>query len=276
MPSTKLHVEAATQMLSKAQLSDLLTQARPPEYIEWNRERIVSCIHLLQSWLPLSAKRTLDLGHDPHIGLLLVEAGADLIGNVAPQAMTGVAAVAPRFELAGGAVREWKLTEFDFEASFPHADGTFDLVTALEVIEHVVGSPRAFLSETRRVLKPGGHLFVSTPNINSWAKLMRQFAHAPVYDSKPYSQDFGPRHPMCHVYEYTPWELKELLRLEGFDVLELRTWDPYPSDPKGVRPLLARLLVSASLACCGYVREAALLFKDRGHNMAVLARVAKG
>jgi exopolysaccharide biosynthesis WecB/TagA/CpsF family protein len=42
-------------------------------------------------------------------------------------------------------------------------DESFDAVTAIEVLEHVTDLPRA-LAEIARVLKPGGHLYVSAPN----------------------------------------------------------------------------------------------------------------
>jgi len=45
----------------------------------------------------------------------------------------------------------------------PAADGSFDLVVAFEIIEHLSGW-RDFLGEVRRVLAPGGRFLVSTPN----------------------------------------------------------------------------------------------------------------
>jgi SAM-dependent methyltransferase len=47
--------------------------------------------------------------------------------------------------------------------ALPFRDGSFDLVAAFEVIEHL-RDWRAFLRETRRVLAPHGLLLVSTPN----------------------------------------------------------------------------------------------------------------
>jgi 2-polyprenyl-3-methyl-5-hydroxy-6-metoxy-1,4-benzoquinol methylase len=44
---------------------------------------------------------------------------------------------------------------------------TFDLVTAVEIIEHL-DSPRHFLGQIWKLLKPGGHLVVTTPNIAHW------------------------------------------------------------------------------------------------------------
>jgi 2-polyprenyl-3-methyl-5-hydroxy-6-metoxy-1,4-benzoquinol methylase len=50
----------------------------------------------------------------------------------------------------------------------------FDLCVISDVIEHV-RSPRDFLQEIHRVLKPGGTLFIATPSIDSWsARIMQQ------------------------------------------------------------------------------------------------------
>lgn len=47
-------------------------------------------------------------------------------------------------------------------------DGTFDVVTAIEVMEHTV-DPIAELRRMRRLLKPGGLLFVTTGNARPYA-----------------------------------------------------------------------------------------------------------
>jgi SAM-dependent methyltransferase len=46
----------------------------------------------------------------------------------------------------------------------PFPDGHFDVVLSLEGIEHIDGQ-ETFLRELRRVLKPGGRLILSTPNM---------------------------------------------------------------------------------------------------------------
>jgi 2-polyprenyl-3-methyl-5-hydroxy-6-metoxy-1,4-benzoquinol methylase len=52
----------------------------------------------------------------------------------------------------------------------PFASGKFDAVVMLEVIEHV-GDETPVLAEIRRVLKPGGLLFLSTPHAGTFAFL---------------------------------------------------------------------------------------------------------
>lgn len=261
--------------LSLAQISANLDSMNPPEYVRWNRDRISTCIHFLQRHVQLQGKRTLDLGHDIHVGSLLASLGCDLVGNVAPDELGGheKAHGSHHYHAPDGRDYEWSIDAFDFEKTFPYQDGIFDLVTAMEVIEHINSTPKTFLAEIKRVLAPNGYVFIATPNAACWAKIMRQFSHCSTYDAKPYSQNFGPRHPMCHVYEYTPWELKELLRAEGFETVKFETWDPYASDPRGVRKELLRIMVSLGLLFSGHLKESALLYRCRGHQIGLLASI---
>ena len=72
---------------------------------------------------------------------------------------------------AAGAVEyaraNYSLPNLTFEQAsreaLPHADGSFDLIVAFEVIEHLQNWSR-FLREARRTLAPNGQFIVSTPN----------------------------------------------------------------------------------------------------------------
>lgn len=55
----------------------------------------------------------------------------------------------------------------NLEEGIPLDDGSVDVVCAGEVIEHVY-SPDRLLQECRRVLRPGGHLLLTTPNLQAW------------------------------------------------------------------------------------------------------------
>src|SRR5512140_574278 len=50
----------------------------------------------------------------------------------------------------------------------PYADGRFDLVMSMDVIEHLE-EPAPWLADLMRVLRPGGSLFLTTPNYGSWS-----------------------------------------------------------------------------------------------------------
>ena len=63
-------------------------------------------------------------------------------------------------ELAGQKV---DVVNLDLEP-LPYPDETFDLITFTEVIEHVENH-RAVLRDIQRVLKPGGLVLITTPNI---------------------------------------------------------------------------------------------------------------
>jgi SAM-dependent methyltransferase len=93
-----------------------------------------------------------------------------------------------------------RLVELEPDAPLPFGDGEFDLVLCTETIEHV-RDVQLFLSEIRRVLRPGGTLALTTP------------ANLPV----------GPRpHPLSpHLRFFTRRSLRSLLGELGFDVRSL-------------------------------------------------------
>jgi 2-polyprenyl-6-hydroxyphenyl methylase/3-demethylubiquinone-9 3-methyltransferase len=112
---------------------------------------------------PLEGKSALDVGCGA--GLLtepLARLGAKVTGiDAAPE----VIAVASEHAAAQG-------LEIDYRnAAVEELGGQFDLITCMEVIEHVA-EPQAFLDAIANRLAPGGLLILSTPNATGWSKLM--------------------------------------------------------------------------------------------------------
>jgi len=96
----------------------------------------------------------------------------------------------------------------------PFQDGVFDVVVCTETIEHTLSPVRA-LFEFHRVLKQGGHLILSTPNPRYWLILLSK-----VYAKL--SRRAGGTGQIVEHYLPHP-ELKRLLRMGGFGVVEFRT-----------------------------------------------------
>ena len=94
---------------------------------------------------------------------------------------------------------------------FPFESDSFDVVLFCEVIEHLLMDPVVALREIKRVLRPGGSLVVSTPNVARLENMARLAAGANLYD--PYS-GYGPYGR--HNREYTRHELVKLLEFVGF------------------------------------------------------------
>jgi SAM-dependent methyltransferase len=117
-------------------------------------------------------------------------------------------------------------TCFDAEHErFPYDDASFDLVMWCEVIEHLTENPVHTLSEIHRVLKPGGHLVLSTPNATRADSVFNYLAGKNIYD--PYHLG-APLGGSRHSREYTLPELRGLLEGCGYAIERAEDIDIYP------------------------------------------------
>jgi SAM-dependent methyltransferase len=55
----------------------------------------------------------------------------------------------------------------DFNCSLPLQSNSVDVITALDVLEHLLET-YTFVAELYRVLVPGGYMVIATPNLASW------------------------------------------------------------------------------------------------------------
>jgi glycosyltransferase involved in cell wall biosynthesis/SAM-dependent methyltransferase len=107
---------------------------------------------------------------------------------------------------------------------FPYADEAFDTVVCGELIEHLFGDPMHLMSEINRILKPGGHVLITTPNIASIhgiaAILQRNHPGFFVAYLKPAEDGTVDAR---HNREYAPAEIYRLMLDAGFEVVKLET-----------------------------------------------------
>jgi len=85
----------------------------------------------------------------------------------------------------------------------------FDVILASHLIEHL-NDPASFLTEVNRVLKEGGRIFITTPNISGF--------QARLYGGRWRSAIFD------HLYLFSVRTLSKMLKKAGFKIERIRTW----------------------------------------------------
>ncbi|MGH9882166.1 MAG: methyltransferase domain-containing protein, partial [Pyrinomonadaceae bacterium] len=129
-----------------------------------------------------------------------------------------------------GEVITYPYKHFNIEEDvFPYPDENFDVVLFCEILEHLLSDPVHALVEIRRVLKPGGFLILTTPNVARLENTRKIIAGENIYD--PYS-GYGPYGR--HNREYTQQDLFRLLSANGFRIGELFTADVNPDLPNSL------------------------------------------
>ena len=127
-------------------------------------------------------------------------------------------------------------------AAFP--DASFDMVSARHVIEHIP-DPNAFISEIARILRPGGCLYLRTPNSKALGR-------------KPFGKYWYPNEVPRHLVLFASGNLTLLAGRHGLKKLRVTTqsspkavlnsvdyafgWQKECSKRRSLRRLLARLL----------------------------------
>jgi len=131
-----------------------------------------------------------------------------------------------------GEVFECRIDFFDAEKDcFPYEDGYFSTVLCCELLEHLSADPMHMMIEIHRVLKPGGHLVLTTPNIVSLravAGILQGF-HPALFPAYIRPREAGA--DARHNREYTPNEIKSLLENSGYEVTLLET-GPFRDEPR--------------------------------------------
>jgi SAM-dependent methyltransferase len=120
----------------------------------------------------------------------------------------------------------------------PFADQAADVVIMSELIEHLVDTDAA-LDEVHRVLKPGGSLLLSTPNLAAWYNRgLVALGVQPIFSEVSMHGVYGRpgRQVAGHLHLFTQRALVALLAARGFADIGVRG-ARYHDVPAPLRPL---------------------------------------
>jgi len=101
--------------------------------------------------------------------------------------------------------------EVDLNKDIPFEDNFFDLVVSVETIEHLE-NPWHFIRELHRVLRPGGQLIITTPNITSiFSRLLFLINGRYILFSNKAFRD-------GHIMPLTKWMIEGILEKNNFTI----------------------------------------------------------
>jgi glycosyltransferase involved in cell wall biosynthesis/SAM-dependent methyltransferase len=225
-PTIKLNGEEALKYIAGFFADD----SNATGYLQKHGQRIVETVGLV----PVGEKdqRLLELSSYLHMAPLIKRSG-----NYGEIAVTNWWQGEPseKTMMIENAVTSEKLSfqmlNVDVECDrFPFPDRHFDVALCCELIEHLTKDPLHMLIELNRVLKWGGLLILTTPNIASAFSLGKALS-----GNSPYVYgEYNPNSPGDrHSREYAPHEIRVALNAAGFKVVRLYTKDLWskPDEP---------------------------------------------
>ncbi|OGD85841.1 hypothetical protein A2164_00240 [Candidatus Curtissbacteria bacterium RBG_13_35_7] len=134
-----------------------------------------------------------------------------------------------------------KTKKGNVERGLPFPSNFFDIVSANQIIEHLVNVDR-FASEIYRVLKPNGYLILSTENLSSWHNIFALILGWQAFSQhisqiknigNPFRLSDWENIPACftHVKIFTPKGLKDLFKMHNFQIIDFfgASYYPFPS-----------------------------------------------
>ena len=142
---------------------------------------------------------------------------------------------------------------FDAEKDrFPYDDGYFSTVLCCELVEHLREDPMHMMCEINRILRPDGHLVLTTPNIASLRAIAAILSgyHPGFFPAYIRPRVAGEEPEARHNREYSAREIVLLFHYAGFEMTLLET-GPFRNEPKPehewVKHLIARYELPADL-----------------------------
>lgn len=122
-----------------------------------------------------------------------------------------------------------KFVHLPLQGPLPFEANSFDYVLLAEVVEHLK-DPYGLMSEMSRIVKKGGKLILSTPNILNLRSRFRflfeasyDYFREPPYDHIKHYKGTGINISQVHVLPWRYHELEFLLNESGFAPIDVKT-----------------------------------------------------
>lgn len=131
----------------------------------------------------------------------------------------------------------------------PYADNTFDRVSCWEMMEHFNFNPVPFVREIYRVLKPGGHAYITVPNLAKLDhRLTLLFGNSIGTPVKHYQDSAGMRSYSVHWREYTLEEITQMFHDNSFTIVLSTHLQAFQNRPLTPLRRLKRVLAGVATA----------------------------
>jgi SAM-dependent methyltransferase len=120
------------------------------------------------------------------------------------------------------------INQGNLDGVLPFEEASFDYVTCVEGLEHIE-NPRQAVREFARLLKPGGHLIASAPNILNIEERLKWLVYGYTSHFKPLTRSYvesvrrqsGDKEEMAlHVNPIGYSELRYTLEQSGFEIVK--------------------------------------------------------
>lgn len=189
-------------------------------YVQLHRDRLIRTVELVPA--EGRGRRLLELSSYLQMALLVKHYGnydgIELTNWWADEAREMTHHV--RHEQTGEAF-DLSMKNLDVERDrFPFPDDHFDVALCCELIEHLREDPMHMMVELHRVLRWGGLLILTTPNIASAFSVQEAMAGRSPNIYSLYNR----KHPADrHSREYTPGNVRAAMEAAGFKVIQLFT-----------------------------------------------------
>jgi ubiquinone/menaquinone biosynthesis C-methylase UbiE len=131
-----------------------------------------------------------------------------------------------------------RVIKHDLNNGLPFKNNSFDVVIALEVLEHLY-NPYAMMKEIKRVLKPSGYAIIAMPNTASWISRIGQVYERRLNKLDIYWHHYQPSITSIRNLVSTELKIEDEIFLGGFRRLSF------------FNPLMKVLIKISKNAFCG-------------------------